>query len=138
LLRIAKQVISGEYRKTIATLKRYTKPSNPKVTLITAHRSKGMEYNQVVLANDFPSAMGESGEFVGLNGMERNLLYVAATRAQVCLELNETAEDIMENYYRGVDNPLDEVVPLIEEAFSRETSSDMAVFTNEQMEEIPF
>jgi hypothetical protein len=139
LLRIAKQVISGEYRKTIATLKRYTKPSNPKVTLITAHRSKGMEYDQVVLANDFPSAMGESGEFVGLNGMERNLLYVAATRAQVCLELNETAEDIMENYDDGIDEvPMDEVESLFKEAFGKETNADMAVFTNEQMEEIPF
>lgn len=95
LARIAKQVMSGEYRKILATLRNYTKPRNAKISLITAHRSKGMEYDQVILADDFPEVINEEGEFVELNDMERNLLYVAATRAQVVLELNSTAEDIM-------------------------------------------
>ncbi|BCU08463.1 UvrD-helicase domain-containing protein [Allochromatium tepidum] len=62
--------------------------------LTTAHKSKGLEWEQVVLGEDFPDLMDSSGvplvsELLPPNATERplepdeaNLLYVAATRAR--------------------------------------------------------
>jgi hypothetical protein len=125
LARIAKQVMSGEYRRTIAILGRYTKPKSPQVKLTTAHKSKGMEYDQVVLADDFPDVIDEDGEYHELGDMERNLIYVAATRAQVCLELNDTVRDIIEHRTAGDDR-------IFKEGFDiAEDRADMAGYVND-------
>ena len=48
--------------------------------MTTAHKSKGLEYDHVVIAQDFhEEATGE----------EMNLLYVAATRAMKTLEIDQ-------------------------------------------------
>lgn len=78
------------------------------VLLITAHRSKGLEFNQVRLANDFTaldndllrameamrnSAWTEAETILQkLPVAELNLLYVALTRARVTLQPNQTLE----------------------------------------------
>lgn len=116
LARIAKKVESGEWRKTVKTLSTYNKPWDADVRLTTAHKSKGMEYDQVVLADDFPDVIDEDGEYMELNDMERNLIYVAATRAQTCLELNQTVQDIIDHRMEGDDRPFldaldDDVAP---------------------------
>lgn len=98
LMRVARKVSSRKHISTLKVLKGYTKPWDADVTLTTAHKSKGMEYAQVILANDFPGVIDEDGDYRPLNDMERNLAYVAATRAQEVLELNQTVEDIMANY----------------------------------------
>jgi F-box protein 18 (helicase) len=64
------------------------------VQLTTAHRSKGLEFEQVVLADDFEEFVTETGEPKFLDTQELNeelnLLYVAATRASHALEINSS------------------------------------------------
>jgi superfamily I DNA/RNA helicase len=124
LARIVKQVESGAWRKTVKTLGTYNKPWDADVTLTTAHKSKGMEYDQVVLADDFPDVMVDD-EYHELNDMERNLIYVAATRAQGCLELNQTVLDIIEHRTEGDDR-------LFKDGFDiAEDRADMAGYVND-------
>lgn len=94
--RIAALISKGEACKVLQVLNNYTKPRNPDIILTTAHKSKGREFDIVVLADDFPSCYNEDGEWVGLNEMERNLLYVAATRAKAHLVINGTIQEIIE------------------------------------------
>lgn len=61
--------------------------SGAALTLSTAHRSKGLEWDKVVILGDFPFIIGHEPEIPG--GMEKkafeqeaNLLYVAITRAR--------------------------------------------------------
>ncbi|WP_432263297.1 UvrD-helicase domain-containing protein [Cupriavidus sp. TMH.W2] len=70
------------------------------VSLTTAHRSKGLEFPQVVLLDDFEDFVTETGDFLVLDTpelmQELNLLYVALTRAEHVLELNVQMRDIVE------------------------------------------
>lgn len=70
------------------------------VLMCTAHRSKGLEFDQVVLDNDFPSLLDdETGEPIFATSVaeqqEVNLLYVAVTRAERAIQLNETLNDYL-------------------------------------------
>lgn len=58
------------------------------VKLITAHRSKGLEYDQVRLMDDFPDANDPQMRERALSEDEINLLYVALTRAKRVLQPN--------------------------------------------------
>lgn len=63
------------------------------VTLSTAHRSKGLTLDNVLLADDFPDLLAEDGTLLqppDLDPQEVNLLYVAVTRARHKLALNAT------------------------------------------------
>ena len=73
--------------KVISELQNYRNPVCGDIILTTAHKSKGLEYDYVVLADDFP-------EMEKLNYIERNLLYVAATRAKKILQINAVLEEI--------------------------------------------
>lgn len=100
LARVRRIVEKDEYHSIINTLKNYKPSGNAHVTMCTAHSAKGLEWDQVILANDFPTAMKEIDSiptYIGLCEQERNLLYVAATRAKVNLEYNDTVVNIMEN-----------------------------------------
>ncbi|WP_425953087.1 UvrD-helicase domain-containing protein [Ralstonia pseudosolanacearum] len=70
------------------------------VSLTTAHRSKGLEFDQVVLLDDFEDFITDSGEFLVLDTpelvQELHLLYVAITRAMNVLELNVQMRHIVE------------------------------------------
>lgn len=96
LARIAMIVGQGGAEQVLRVLGDYTKPTNPDITLTTAHKSKGREFDIVVLADDFPSCYNNNGEWIGLNEMEENLLYVAATRARKVLVVNSTVVEILE------------------------------------------
>lgn len=80
----------------INTLKAYKHPKNPQVTFTTAHKSKGREWETVLLASDFKSNTTKEGEWIGLDDQERNLLYVAATRATKNLIVNSTVLEFVE------------------------------------------
>lgn len=81
--------------------------SKADVSLTTAHKSKGLEWSQVVLGDDFPSLMHES--FVPLVSHllpdhldaeplsfdESNLFYVSVTRAREVLVPNESLVDLL-------------------------------------------
>ena len=65
----------------ITTLERYlSSPKNADLILLTAHKSKGLEFFDVELANDFP-------KIATANLEEKNLIYVAMTRAEKKLYL---------------------------------------------------
>lgn len=69
-----------------------TAESAAEVLLTTGHKSKGLEFEQVVLADDFADLFDERGDTLSvgpdLPKDEINLLYVAATRAKKALQLN--------------------------------------------------
>ena len=97
LCRIKNLVETNEVFKVLEVLKTYIKPINPHIIMSTAHKIKGLEFDQVWLAEDFPSAYSK-GRYVGLPEEERNLLYVAVTRAKKVLEYNSTVLEILEGY----------------------------------------
>lgn len=73
----------------------YPSRGAPGLVLTTAHRSKGLEFDTVKLADDFTDFKNEDGEWEDLTEAsaqtieEINLLYVAATRAKTTLETND-------------------------------------------------
>ena len=69
-------------------------------TVSTAHRSKGLEWENVALCNDFPDVFALEGDEYD---DELNLLYVAATRAKKTLVINYIVEACMRNllYFRS-------------------------------------
>ena len=94
--RVVKIVNSNQHYEVIGVLTSHQNTSNPDIILTTAHKSKGREWDYVVLADDFPSAYNNDGEYVGLEEMEQNLLYVAVTRAKKWLMMNTTCEELID------------------------------------------
>lgn len=92
LLRVHGLVQSGAVFKVLQVLSTHRNTATPDVILTTAHKSKGREFDIVVLADDFPSPYNDQGEWVGLQDAERNLLYVALTRTKQVLVYNDTVE----------------------------------------------
>lgn len=99
LPRITKLVAENQHIRVLQALADYKKPENPDLILTTAHKSKGREFDIVVLANDFPDVFDKDGEFIGLEDAEANLLYVALTRAKYTLIRNTTLKDIRKKLY---------------------------------------
>lgn len=96
LTRLAKIVESGEALRYIDMLEQHYNTDSPEITLTTAHRSKGREWDNVILAEDFPSCYDKDGKFVGMDNQERNLLYVASTRAKKMLQYNFSVTEMIE------------------------------------------
>lgn len=86
LKRLVMMVESGQAQSTIHILKNYTPSDDAHITLITAHKSKGKEWSQVVLAEDFNPITDSTPE------QEMNLIYVAATRGMNVLQVNQVLE----------------------------------------------
>ncbi|WP_175773284.1 UvrD-helicase domain-containing protein [Paraburkholderia phenazinium] len=63
------------------------------VILTTVHRSKGMEFDQVILADDFAQLVDENEFVLDMRSPEAieevNLFYVAITRAAKALQIND-------------------------------------------------
>lgn len=94
--RLTRLIEEGEATKAIKVLKSHVNPPAPHITLTTAHKSKGMEYSQVILNDDFPSNYDKEGKWVGLFQEDINLLYVSATRALHRLQYNTTVRELLE------------------------------------------
>lgn len=95
--RLLNVVVSGKANTIAHTLRTHRNSPTALVTLTTAHKSKGLEWDQVVVASDFPSNYDpKTKEWVGLDESERNLLYVAHTRVIKCLQWNSTVQEIIE------------------------------------------
>lgn len=77
----------------IETLSDYKNPSKCSIVFTTAHKAKGLEYKQVVMADDFLAGTCSNRP---LSNEERNLLYVACTRAQEVLEINQVVNMCIE------------------------------------------
>lgn len=72
--------------------------SKAEVVLATAHRSKGMTVDHVVLAEDFPAIVCDEGMLFDEENLDRqevNLLYVALTRARKTIKINQTTQDFV-------------------------------------------
>lgn len=94
LSRMVQIIKSGRMRSVIKTLNNMPNTNNPDITFTTAHKSKGREWDQVVLGDDYPAVRNKDGSYRELSYSEANLLYVACTRAKVALGVNETVLDI--------------------------------------------
>lgn len=94
LFRVFKLVAEGMGGKVIQILSSYKPYNDPDYLFTTAHKSKGLEYEYVVLADDFPylQEIENDNEYE----QERNLLYVALTRAKRCVVLNPQCYLVME------------------------------------------
>lgn len=79
---MVKLVESFGARTIIDTLKDMPSEANADVVVSTAHKSKGREWDTVVLGQDFP--LGNR-----MTDADRRLLYVAATRAKLTLDISE-------------------------------------------------
>lgn len=89
-----------EIEDLVKEIRRRSIQDHQKADLIlsTAHRSKGMTIDRVVLENDFPEVVNEKGIISAkdLDRQEVNLLYVAVTRAKQTLTLNKTMTDFLD------------------------------------------
>lgn len=94
IARVAKMVESGQADYVASVLSSHVDSRCPLVTFVTAHKSKGREWKQVIVESDFKSALDKAGDFAMLTE-EQNLLYVACTRAILKLEYNNTVEEIL-------------------------------------------
>lgn len=85
-----------KYRNDIPTLVSQIKRSHldnmdaAHCLLTNAHKSKGLEFDQVVLLDDFVDFFGEGGlrKPIEIKAEDINLLYVAITRAERAIDLN--------------------------------------------------
>lgn len=96
LLRVYNMVENGSVYKVLGVLSKHKNCNDPDVILTTAHKAKGREFDVVILADDFPSPYNQQGQWVGLQDMERNLLYVALTRTKKLLGYNGTVKSMIE------------------------------------------
>lgn len=99
-------IADGQVYKVLGVLSTHHNTETPDVIMTTAHKSKGREWDQVVLANDFASCYNQQSEWVGLSEAERNLLYVAVTRARKLLVWNSTVQELMDRNSLGKHKPL--------------------------------
>ncbi len=124
--RIVTIIEGGDFNRFVRTLEYYENPISAKVIYTTGHKAKGREHPQVVLADDFPSHY-DGGEWVGLNDMEQNLLYVAVTRSMHVLEINDSVREAID-YYKNIQD-------------GSVTSADIAigtVFSNRELNDAGF
>lgn len=92
LVKIIQEERAQEVLNTLGTS--HKNPANAEIILTTAHKSKGLEWDQVVLAEDFDGLFDKKGQLTD-DEEEINLLYVASTRAKKVLKINQAVEILM-------------------------------------------
>lgn len=94
---MAKVVENGMAPRVMGLLRSYKAPRRAEAVFTTAHKSKGLEWDNVVLGDDFQSVAKDekTGVWRHVSDGERNLLYVAATRAKENLVINDAARDVI-------------------------------------------
>lgn len=93
LKRLARIVESKQTTKYVSTLSNLKSKAGASILLTTAHKSKGMEWDNVIVADDFPikPCMQDN-----TNTQEINLFYVAVTRAIKTLQLPYEIQEMFE------------------------------------------
>ena len=101
--RIVNIVLGNQTQRYLSALNKMKKQSSDyDILLITAHKSKGMEWDNVIIGDDFPvETILKLQQEKGYNQQEINLFYVACTRAKLNIQLptefevvfNEALED---------------------------------------------
>jgi superfamily I DNA/RNA helicase len=97
--RMISTALRPDVKDFLDLLENNTKCSNPTVILTTAHKSKGLEFDNVVIADDF--FFGEK-DLLDIPEQESNLLYVACTRAKSKLQLPVVLKEYYEDFIQGV------------------------------------
>jgi hypothetical protein len=65
-----------------------TTPKKAHVLFTTVHQAKGLEFNDVIMTDDFPECRSESGDkFLQVTKDEANIIYTAMTRAKESITL---------------------------------------------------
>ena len=92
--RVVNIVLSNQTQRYLSALNKMKRQSSDyNILLITAHKSKGMEWDNVIVADDFPiDVILKLEHEKGYNQQEVNLFYVACTRAKYKLQLPEEFE----------------------------------------------
>ena len=93
LAQIASRYDVDNFLSALETMKDCT---DPDIILTTAHKSKGLEYDYVVVADDFK--FGDI-DALSIPEQELNLLYVACTRAKLELQLPRVLQEYMEELH---------------------------------------
>ncbi|ASL28942.1 MULTISPECIES: ATP-binding domain-containing protein [Azotobacter] len=70
-------------------------PNEADITVSTVHRAKGLEWDIVVLEEDFPDLFDDEKISPEQRVDELNLLYVATTRARLHLVVNGIVQAIV-------------------------------------------
>ena len=102
LKRLSKIVMDGRTQQFTNALNSLSNKRSANIILTTAHKSKGCEWENVKIADDFP--FNDKYEICPLEGMcdaEINLLYVAVTRAINKLELPPILNDVIKENLNG-------------------------------------
>lgn len=96
MLRILKE--HDDIPRLIAALRRNSIDDAARADLIvsTCHRAKGLEWDVVMLAEDFPDIFDEEKVSAEARVDELNLLYVAATRAKKLLVINNICQVVIQ------------------------------------------
>lgn len=102
LKRVVDIVLAGKTQMYLKALYRLKKQQGVyDILMITAHKSKGMEWDNVVIADDFPVDkildVGANGNY---NEQEVNLFYVACTRAKLNIKL---PQEFIDTYNEHLD-----------------------------------
>ena len=93
LRRLVRIIEGKKVGSFISSLNQLSSKEDAKVFMTTAHKSKGCEWSNVYLANDFPLRDKDGNTLDKMNQAEINLLYVACTRAINKLKLPSLLED---------------------------------------------
>jgi len=93
----------GDIPRLISSLRQCTVDdiTEADVVLSTAHRAKGLEWDVVLLEEDFPDIFDEERVDPSQVGDELNLLYVAVTRARRTLVINSIVQTIIVRAHRA-------------------------------------
>jgi F-box protein 18 (helicase) len=84
-------------------------PAKADVTLMTAHQSKGLEFDNVRLTDDFISLLTPRGTMPDPSNFrdeDVNVLYVAATRAKLLLEPNGSLASFLKRSSEDAKSPI--------------------------------
>ena len=94
--RIVNIVLGNQTQRYLKAIHKMKKQSNDfDILLITAHKSKGLEWNNVIIGDDFPiDTILKLPHEKGYNQQEINLFYVACTRAKLNLQLPTEFEQV--------------------------------------------
>ena len=94
-------LISEKYKENIWEIieRYYVKGSG--IILMNAHQSKGLEFDNVVLGNDFKQLVHKTGKYCKIyQDDEYNLQYVAMTRSKKRLYINENIKNFLRKYFK--------------------------------------
>ena len=126
-------LICEKYKENIWELIETHFVKDSDIILMNAHQSKGLEFDNVVLGNDFKQLVHKTGKYSKFyQEDEYNLLYVAMTRAKKRLYINENIKKFLRKYY---DNSIERKYGITNRCHECGCETDMII--SHTMERLP-